>query len=70
MRLADGNESCRAEKKHPHFPIKLAYRKCKYLTEKKEKLSALPVYKNAILKSEISVRSVFWFKFDTIIHKS
>ena len=22
-------ESCRAEKKHPHFPITLAYRKCK-----------------------------------------
>ena len=23
------SESCRAEKKHPHFPITLAYRKCK-----------------------------------------
>ena len=40
-------ESCRAEKKHPHFPITLAYRKCKnyiaFTTEETE------IWKQALL---------------------
>ena len=38
-------ESCRAEKKHPHFPITLAYRKCnKCKIEWKETVSFLIIW--------------------------
>ena len=30
VQVAGWNESCRAEKKHPHFPKTLAYRKCNH----------------------------------------